>query len=206
MQIIDAIHNLCQQFSFGHVSPPAPPTHKVPIPSPPYPSTCVADPVSLLECSAFCHDGLLPLRAFLMQAKTVGGQEQFQGAVKRSAGKGNNQQRKKRKVNETAAPGTDSGSQPEAVAAADTETAAAADRKAGQLLEDLPMRWGGRQKRKHVRLGLADGPNQTRHAPQQKLLTPYFSPAVAHPSGQSAAASGADSAAAALGVQRDKAR
>ena len=141
-----------------------------------------------------------------MQAKTVAGQGQFQGAAKRSAGKGNNQQRKKRKVNETAATGTDSGSQPEAVATADTEAAAAADRKAGELLEDVPVRWGGKQKRKHVRLGSADGPNQTRRASQQKLLTPYFSPAVAHPSGQSAAASEAASTAAALDTQCDKPR
>ena len=140
-----------------------------------------------------------------MQAKAVTGQGQRQRAVKRSAGKGNNQQpkqRKKRKVNEPAATaGADSGSQPEAAAAADIEAAVAADGESGPL-EDRPIQWGGKQKRKHGWPTPADGarglPDQARRAPQQKLLPPFFSSAVPRPSGCPAAA--AATAAAASGI------
>ena len=86
----------------------------------------------------------------------------------------------------------DSNSQPEDAAAADTEAAVAADSKGGPLLEDRLIQWGGKQKRKRIRPGSVAGPcglpDPAGRAPQQKLLPPYFSSAIADATGHATAA------------------
>ena len=110
-----------------------------------------------------------PKDGVLVQAVTV------QKAAKRSAGRDKDskpRRSKKRKVNEAAATvKADSGNQPEAAVE-------------GQLSQDGPMQWGGKQKRKHARQAPCGLPDQARSAMQQRLLSPYFRspPAVAHPS------------------------
>lgn len=160
----------------------------------------------LLENAEYYCNVLLPLKAFASQAKAPRLTLRL-SAVKCSAGKGTNQQpqqQKKRKLSETeATAGAESGSQPEA---AGREAAAAADR-AGQLWEAAPIRWGGgKQKRKHVRLGSADGPcglpGQACRAPQQ---TP-FGPDTAVADCPAAAATTAAAGAGAPGIQYDKTR
>lgn len=137
-----------------------------------------------------------------MQAKAPTGLRLRISTAKTSGCKGTKQQpkqQKKRKLSETeAAAGAELGSQPEA---AGVEAAAAADR-AGHLWEAAPMQWGGKQKRKHVRLGSADGPcglpDQACRALQQTPFGPGT--AVADCPAAAAAAAGAP------GAHRDKAR
>lgn len=80
---------------------------------------------------------------------------------------------KKRKKNETAGRAeADSGNQPEAEAAA-----------LRQPSQDVPMQWGGKQKRKHIRQASSGLPDQACRASQQRLLRPYSDTPVAdHPS------------------------
>lgn len=152
-----------------------------------------------------------------MQAKAPTGIRLRLSAVKRSGGKGQQPKpQKKRKLSETAAiAGADSGSQPAAAGAAGAEAAAAADR-AGHLWEAGPILWGGgKQKRKHARLGSADGPcglpDQARRAPQQTPFGPGTAgadcPAAAVITAATTAATTAAAAAAgAPGAQCDKTR